>query len=444
MPKREPARVAAARTLAHLLQHKGSLTRLLPAATSAVAPRDQPLVAELCYGVCRFYPRLQGLLDLLVKKPLKGKDADIRALLLVGLYQLQYTRIPDHAAISATVAATQQLNKEWARSLVNGVLRQYQRNAELLSQQLDEAEASAHPAWMLDKFKQQWPQRWSSLVDANNAAAPMTLRVNPRQSSRDNYLERLAQAGIGAQPCRFSPVGVTLESPCEVAALPGFGAGACSVQDEASQLAAPLLRPEDHSRILDCCCAPGGKTGHLLELMDGDSSLDAVEIDGERLQRVQQNLFRLSLEANLIQGDATTPDQWWRGEQYDAILLDAPCSASGVIRRHPDIKLLRNPGDISKLNRLQGQLLASLWPCLQPGGLLLYTTCSVFQEENDAVIGAFTTGIHDARALPLSPPWGVATRWGRQLLPESGANDGFFYALIRKTEAAEDAAKYSR
>ncbi len=440
MPKPETARVAAARTLARLLQHKGSLTRLLPAATSAVAPRDQPLLAELCYGVCRFYPRLQGLLDLLVKKPLKGKDADIRALLLLGLYQLQYTRIPDHAAISATVAATQQLNKGWARSLVNGVLREYQRNAERLSQQLDEAEASAHPGWMLDKFKQQWPQHWSSLIDANNAGAPMILRVNQRQNSRENYLEQLAQAGISAQPCRFSPVGITLEHPCEVSALPGFGAGTCSVQDEASQLAAPLLRPEDHCRILDCCCAPGGKTGHLLELMHGDASLDALEIDVDRLRRVQQNLSRLCLEANLLQGDATNPSQWWQGEQYDAILLDAPCSASGVIRRHPDIKLLRNPGDISKLNRLQGQLLASLWPCLRPGGLLLYTTCSVFEEENDGIVGAFTTGTHDAKLLPLNPLWGIATQWGRQLLPESGANDGFFYALMQKTESAEHAA----
>ncbi len=436
MAKPEPSRVAAARTLAQLLRRQGSLSRLLPAANSAVVPRDRPLLGELCYGVCRYYPRLQGLLDLLVKKPLKAKDADIRALLLLGLYQLQYTRIPDHAAISETVAATRQLDKSWAKSLVNGVLRQYQRNADALAQQLGEAEVSAHPRWIFEKLQQQWPQHWASVVDANNSAPPMTLRVNQRQGQRESYLLQLGQGDVGAKPCRYSPVGVTLENACEVSALPGFEAGACSVQDEASQLVAPLLGAEENSRILDCCCAPGGKTGHLLELIPESSLLDAVDIDPQRLERVRENLSRLHLDARLIAGDATKPKRWWNGEPYDAILLDAPCSASGVIRRHPDIKLLRTPRDINKLNRLQSELLTAIWPCLRPGGRLLYTTCSVFQEENDGIVGAFLGGNTNARSLTLGVPWGIATRWGRQLLPESGANDGFFYALLEKIESA--------
>lgn len=440
MPKPDSPRVAAARTLGKLLQRNGSLTRLLPLAASSVDKRDRALVAELCYGVCRYYPRLQGLLSLLVTKPLKSKDADIQALLLLGLYQLDYTRIPDHATISETVAATRQLNKVWAKSFVNGVLRQYQRKRETLAGQLSEAEAHAHPAWMLQKLQQQWPQQWSAIVDANNTSAPMTLRVNLCQTQRESYLLQLHNAGIAAHPCRYSGTGISLEKACDVAELPGFIDGICSVQDEASQLVAPLLQPERNSRLLDCCCAPGGKTGHLLEQAGPGTSLDAVEIDPDRLQRVQQNLDRLKLSAVLIVGDATQADHWWHGEPYDAILLDAPCSASGVIRRHPDIKLLRKASDINNLNRLQSQLLDGVWPCLRPGGLLLYTTCSVFREENDDIVGSFLDRTTDAIHLPIKAPWGDATDFGRQLLPLAGANDGFFYALLKKSAPATHAA----
>ncbi len=440
MPKLDSPRVAAAKTLGKLLQRKGSLTRLLPLAASSVDKRNRALVAELCYGVCRYYPRLQGLLSLLVTKPLKSKDADIQALLLLGLYQLDYTRIPDHATISETVAATPQLNKAWAKSLVNGVLRQYQRNREALAGQLQEAEAYAHPAWMLKKLQQQWPQQWPSIIDANNTSAPMTLRVNLRQTQRESYLLQLQHAGIAADRCHYSDTGINLEKACDVSELPGFADGICSVQDEASQLVTPLLQPERFSRLLDCCCAPGGKTGHLLERAELGTSLDAVEIDRDRLLRVKQNLDRLKLSATLIAGDATQADHWWNGEPYDAILLDAPCSASGVIRRHPDIKLLRKASDIKSLNYLQGQLLEGIWPCLRPGGLLLYTTCSVFREENDDILGAFIDRTTDAKNQPIVAPWGVATEYGRQLLPLPGANDGFYYALLEKSAPGSHAA----
>jgi 16S rRNA (cytosine967-C5)-methyltransferase len=429
-------RAAAATILAELLQQKGSLTRLLPLHGALLEPRDRSLLAELCYGVCRFYPRLNGLLQALINKPLKAKDSDIKSLLLLGCYQLSYLRIPDHAAISETVAAARLLNKPWATGFINGVLRQYQRRRQQLEQQLSQAAALCHPEWLLQLLQQQWPQHWSAIVDANNSAPPMTLRVNSRRLSRDDYLQQLQQRGIAATACRWSPVGISLQQPCDVDALPGFADGNCSVQDEASQLVAPLLHPARQHSILDSCCAPGGKTGHLLELAGPDTVVEALDIDADRLARVQQNLTRLQLTARLILGDATQPQQWWSRSAYDAILVDAPCSGSGVIRRHPDIKLLRLPADIDKLNHLQSDLLHALWPCLRPGGTLLYTTCSVFQQENDRVMARFLQQTADAHCQPIERDWGVATRYGRQLLPQQGGADGFFYACLSKSASS--------
>lgn len=418
--------------LAALLQHKGSLTRLLPQYASSVEERDRGLLAELCYGVCRFYPRLDAVLKPLVKKPLKAKDSDIKCLLLIGCYQLAYMRIPDHAAISETVAAARQLNKPWATKFINGVLRQYQRQAKQLDSELGEAQQLSHPEWLLQKLQLQWPQHWPGIVEANNSPAPMTLRVNSQQCSRDDYLQQLQRSGIDARAGDLGPASVYLERPCDVNALPGFADGSCSVQDEASQLVAPLLRPEIRSHILDSCCAPGGKTCHLLELASADTSLDAVDIDVDRLQRVEQNLARIGLSAKLICGDASNPQQWWNRQAYDAILLDAPCSASGVIRRHPDIKILRHSADLQKLGGLQAGILQALWPCLQPGGNLVYTTCSVLEEENDAIIHAFLEHQDDASLQVIAADWGIATKYGRQLLPQKNASDGFYYARLVK------------
>jgi 16S rRNA (cytosine967-C5)-methyltransferase len=261
----------------------------------------------------------------------------------------------------------------------------------------------------------------------------MTLRVNILRQPRIAYLQQLQQAGIVAAACRWSEVGIVLEQAVDVGELPGFNEGSCSVQDEASQLVAPLLiGGAAPTRILDCCCAPGGKTGHILELAGPGTHLDAIEIDESRLARVEQNLSRLGLPANLIHADATQPTQWWNGDPYDAILLDAPCSASGVIRRHPDIKLLRQPGDIGKLNQLQSTLLDAVWPCLSSGGSLMYTSCSVLREENDQIVDAFVQRTEDAVSGTIDAPWGNATACGRQHLPDAGANDGFFYARISK------------
>ncbi len=432
MAKPMGPRAAAATVLAALLQQKGSLTRLIPQYASSVDERDRGLLAELCYGVCRFYPSLDGMLKPLVKKPLKAKDSDIKCLLLIGCYQLGYMRIPDHAAISETVAAARQLNKPWATKFINGVLRQYQRQAQQLSAGLQQAQQLSHPEWLLEKLQQQWPQHWSAIVEANNSPPPMTLRVNSRQGSRENYLQQLQQSGIDAHVGELGPVSIYLERPCDVNALPGFTDGACSVQDEASQLVAPLLHPQTRAHILDSCSAPGGKACHLLELAAADTALDAVEIDADRLQRVEQNLTRLGLSAELICGDASNPQQWWNQQAYDAILLDAPCSASGVIRRHPDIKLLRQAADLKKLGRLQSEILEALWPCLRPGGTLVYTTCSVLREENDAIIAAFLDHNADASLQLIAAEWGLATEYGRQLLPQKDASDGFYYARLGK------------
>lgn len=425
-------RAAAATVLAALLQQKGSLTRLIPQYASSVDERDRGLLAELCYGVCRFYPSLDAMLKPLVKKPLKAKDSDIKCLLLIGCYQLGYMRIPDHAAISETVAAARQLNKPWATKFINGVLRQYQRQAQQLGAGLQQAQQLSHPQWLLQKLQLQWPKHWPAIVEANNSPPPMTLRVNSRQFSRDDYLQQLQRSGIDAHAGELGPVSIYLERPCDVNALPGFTDGACSVQDEASQLVAPLLHPEIQAHILDSCSAPGGKACHLLELAAADTTLDAVEIDAERLKRVEQNLTRLGLSAKLICGDATNPGRWWNHEAYDAILLDAPCSASGVIRRHPDIKILRQAADLQKLGSLQGEILKALWPCLRPGGILVYTTCSVLREENDDTISAFLDQNADASLQLIEAGWGLATEYGRQLLPQKDAGDGFYYARLHK------------
>jgi 16S rRNA (cytosine967-C5)-methyltransferase len=268
----------------------------------------------------------------------------------------------------------------------------------------------------------------------------MSLRVNSLRYRREDYLALLRDAGIGAEACVYSPCGIRLDAACDISALPGFGEGACSVQDEASQLAAPLLQPAGREYILDSCAAPGGKTGHILELSATGTRLDAVEIDDHRLQRIRENIDRLQLSARLIHGDASQPSQWWNGEAYDAILLDAPCSASGVIRRHPDIKVLRQPGDLDKLHRLQVQLLHALWRCLRPGGSMVFTTCSVFEEENDRSVDALLQSFADARCEAIAEQWGTATRYGRQLLPCETGPDGFYFARLYKAQSTTGTA----
>ncbi len=425
------ARAAAARVLGRVLDQGESLATALPTEGARLAPEDRPLVQEICYGVLRLLPRLEGYAKALLERPIKRKERPIHHLLLVGLYQLEYLDIPPHAAVSATVEASVLLERQWARGLVNAVLRGFQRRREELLAQGDNDPTTRlnHPRWLLTQLTEAWPDDWEQIATQANNRPPMTLRVNLSRGSRADYLTRLEQAGIAAQATCHAPSGITLERPLAVERLPGFSDGDVSVQDEAAQLAAPLLEAAPGMRVLDACAAPGGKSGHLLELTPG-IELTALDLDASRLARVGDNLARLQLQAKLQVGDGANPSSWWDGRPFDRILLDAPCSGTGVIRRHPDIKWLRRATDIPALETQQAQLLAALWPLLAPGGLLVYATCSILPAENSRQIAAFLRTQRDAQPLPIVATWGRESGPGRQILPGENGMDGFFYARI--------------
>ncbi|MCP5419436.1 MAG: 16S rRNA (cytosine(967)-C(5))-methyltransferase RsmB [Gammaproteobacteria bacterium] len=429
-------RVLAAQVIGRVVHGGQSLTAVLYPAMEQADARNRGLLQELCYGVLRWYPQLQYLVARLLDKPLRSRDGDVQVMLLLGLYQLLHLRIPEHAAVAEAVAATRALGKDWATGLVNAVLRNFQRRRGdwLAALDSDASAHSAHPLWLLQRIQADWPTHWPALIAANNSRPPYHLRVNPRRLSRAAYLERLAQAGIDAEASPVNAVGVTLTRPCETRELPGFTQGWVSVQDTAAQLAAQWLAPQPGERVLDACAAPGGKTAHLLEIQPELGELWALDKDETRLQRVRDNLERLGLQATLRVADATQPESWWDGRPFDRILVDAPCSASGVIRRHPDIKVLRRATDIESLTAQQRMLLEHLWPLLAAGGTLLYSTCSVLRLENEQVIDDFLTARPDARERFIDTPWGVDGQHGRQLLPGEWGMDGFFYAALVKND----------
>ncbi len=431
-------RLAAARALAAVLSGKASLNSSLPAQLDKVEPRDRGLVQDLAFGTARWQPRLSALAERLLQKPFKSADADVNALMLVGLYQLFYTRVPEHAAIGETVGCADKLKKPWAKGLLNAVLRRAQREGQAIFAELerDPVVRTAHPRWLQKSLKAFWPEQWEAICAANNAHPPMILRVNRRHHHRDAYLGLLRDAGIEAAPCRFSRDGIVLAEACDVRNLPGFDQGWISVQDEAAQLAADLLELAPGQRVLDACCAPGGKTCHLLEAEEKLAGVVAIDLEAKRLTRVRENLDRLGLDAQLIACDARDTASWWDGKGFQRILLDAPCSATGVIRRHPDIKLTRQADDIAALASLQGELLDALWPTLEVGGMLLYATCSTLPTENTEVIAAFLDRTPGARELDLATDAGIRQPHGRQLLAQEGGHDGFYYAKLIKIAAA--------
>lgn len=427
-------RTAAARVLAQVLAQGRSLAAALPPALAAIpGDRDRALVQALAYGVLRWHPRLEALLQALLKHPLRPKETEVRALLLVGLYQILYMEMPPHAAVSSAVSAARGLGRPWSAGLINGVLRNLLRDAPrwLAKADRDLAARLAHPAWLLERLQAAWPEHWQAVAAANNRQPPMSLRVNPRHLSRNDYRERLRQAGLEARPTAHAPQGLVLARAVDVAQLPGFTEGWVSVQDEAAQLAAPLLAVEPGQRVLDACAAPGGKTAHLLELTD-DIELLALDADGQRLQRVREGLDRLGLSATLRCADASRAEDWWDGRPFHRILLDAPCTATGVIRRHPDIKVLRRAEDLPAMAQRQTALLESLWPLLAEGGKLLYATCSILPPENQDLIDAFLMRHRDARLHHIPGQWGQDTGAGRQILPGEDDMDGFFYALLAR------------
>lgn len=434
-------RATAARVLQQVIYEGDSLTEVLQQPLAqAIAATEQPLLRDLCFGSLRWHERLSAVLKQLVTKPLKPADKDVECLLRVGLYQLIYQRTPDHAAVNETVKAVKKLGKGWAEKLVNGVLRRFLREREALLSAADQQETAlyAFPAWLLARVQRAWPTDWQSIVQASNTHAAMTLRVNQRQYTAAAYQAQLAAQGVVADTVECVASALNLHKAVGVELLPGFAQGAVSVQDAAAQLAALLLDCQPRMRVLDACAAPGGKTGHLLE-HTAELQLTALDSSATRLLRVTENLQRLQLNAHTVAADAGDVASWWDGQAFERILLDAPCSATGVIRRHPDIKVLRRDSDIAALQQEQARLLRALWQTLKPGGHLLYATCSILPEENSQQIAAFVAEYPDAQVLPLGDSWGHAMAFGRQILPGDAGMDGFYYALLRKQPKEQSA-----
>jgi 16S rRNA (cytosine967-C5)-methyltransferase len=392
-----------------------------------------PLVQEMAYGTLRWYYQLDAIADQLLDKPLKSKDQDLRLSLLLGLYQLRFMRVATHAAVDETVDAVTALGKPWAKGMINACLRSYLRNparADGIVERNPSARFS-HPDWFIDMLRRHHTDQWEQILNANNERAPMTLRVNLRRQSREAYWQRLRDAGIAATVLDVTDTALVLDTALPVTALPGFDAGDVSVQDAAAQLAATLLDAQPGQRVLDACAAPGGKTAHLLERTP-DLELMALDADAERIPKITAYLARLGLAADVRHADALTPDVWWDRRPFDRVLIDAPCSATGVIRRHPDIKLRRRPEDLPKLTATQAELLDSLWPLLRPGGKLVYATCSVLADENEKRVAAFLTRHPDATEVPLAHPAAEPRAHGIQILPGRETMDGFFYACLAK------------
>jgi len=422
-------RVLDGGTLGAALTHEAAAAGEDPA-----GGRRHALVQELAYGTLRHWGTLDALTRRLVSKPLS--DPLLPCLVAVALYQLQYTRAPTFAIVSHAVDNAAAMVRPAAKALVNALLRRYLRERAALDESVraDPVARWSYPGWWIDRLRADYPDDWQGILEAGNERPPLSLRVNARVTSRDALLARFADAGVSGAP--VGAAGIIVAPPRAIAELPGFADGAFSVQDAGAQLAAPLLRPERGMRVLDACAAPGGKTTHLAELADVD--IVALDSDAERLARVRQNVARLphgGARIVVTEGDAGTPSTWWDGRPFDLILADVPCTASGVVRRHPDAKWLRRESDIGGFVRQQARLLAALWPCLARGGRMLYATCSVFRDENEAQVDAFVANHPDALREILTFAPDVAARGGQLLpsLPGAGHNqDGFFYALLGK------------
>ena len=405
-------------------------------------PVDTAFVRELAWGAARMAPRLEHQVRAHLARPPRSRDLDIHALLLIGAYQLGWMKVPAHACVHATVAATSVLGKDWARGLVNAVMRRLSEQDLTDDSDLPEAARLSHPDWLLAELRAAWPDQADAIIAAGNARPPMTLRC---RDPRDQALARLAEAGLEARPGRLCETAIQLEHPVDVGAIPGFDQGAFSVQDEGAQLAAVLLDARPGDRVLDACAAPGGKTLHIAQRTPG-ARITALDVDGRRCRRIRENLERAGVPegqgdgvqegVRVLEGDARTPDAAVAEGGYDRILLDAPCSATGILRRQPDVRILRRQGDVAKLANLQQELLEALWPLLRPGGRLVYCTCSVLPREGPMVIEAFLEGHPEAVVRPIEADGGIPRGPGLVLLPTVDAHDGFFYSCLERTTDA--------
>lgn len=427
-----PARAGAARAVANVVGGR-TLEAAVARQRGYIAAKEHALLQELAFGTVRHWYRLEPVVRQRLRKPFKRRDRDLFALLVAGVYELDVMRTPDHAAVDAWVEATRALGKAWGRGLVNAVLRAVLRAPQERAPAHEPGRAHGWPDWLAAALAHDWPDDWARLAATGTQRPSMTLRVNRRRTSRDAYRRRLAADGIEAQPARAAPDALVLTEPVAVERLPGFDAGEVSVQDAGAQLAAATLAPRAGERVLDACAAPGGKTGHLAEIAPALAALVAVESDPDRAQRLRHSLARLGVDARLEVADAGDTRAWWDGRPFDRILLDVPCSGTGVIRRHPDIRLLRRPADIDTFAAQQAALLDAVWPLLAPGGMLLYATCSILRRENADQVAAFLERTPQARAAQWSAPWGQADGVGRQILPGDDGMDGFFYALLERS-----------
>lgn len=425
-------RADSAKVLFNILELGQSASQALPETQLGHSDKDKAWIQEMVYGVLRQLPTLQLWLRGLLDKPLKKRQKVAEHLIILGFYQLAFSRVSTHAAVSETVAATRQLKCEGLKGLVNAVLRNFLRQ-ELADKAIDDAQiASGLPKWLFKKLSDAYPQNFESLVANMHERPPIWLRVNQKYTSTSQYQAALKQDNIGANVSADHPQGLILEKSQDITRLPGYAEGWFAVQDGAAQLAATYLDAKPGERVLDCCAAPGGKTCHILESQPEIKEVVALDIDHSRLERVKENLQRLHLQATLVAGDACNPSQWWDGEQFDRILLDAPCSATGVIRRHPDIKWLRKAADIEALVQIQRQIIDTMWQLLKPGGTLLYATCSILPEENHQQIAAFLQRTADAKLDGIEQNHALEPL-GRQILPGEQQMDGFYYARLLKS-----------
>lgn len=424
-------RARAAGVVSDVVHGGASLDAVLDEHAGLFGSNDRALLRELSFGGLRWFWRCKGIVDRLVERPMRKRDRIVEAVMVIGIYQLDQMRLPPHAAIHATVQACVTLDRAGFKGLVNGVLRNFQRRREALVEKLSGAARDAHPEWLWRAIRDQWPDHADAIVEANNSRPPMILRVNTRALSAARYLEALHAGGIGGRLLAHAPEAVVLSRPVDVDRLPGFREGRVSIQDASAQLLTQLVAPAPAGRVLDACAAPGGKLTHLLEAFPG-LEVRAVEADPQRAGRIAGNLERLHLEAEVTVADAAEPDRWWDGRPFDLVVLDAPCSATGVIRRHPDIKVLRRSSDTGRMAATQARLLDRLWPTVKPGGRLVYVTCSVLARENQDQADHFLRRTPDALEDRIRLPVGLALHRGWQILPDKEGGDGFYYAVFRR------------
>ncbi|MFT5572395.1 MAG: 16S rRNA (cytosine967-C5)-methyltransferase [Cryomorphaceae bacterium] len=432
MSKQINTRAAAAKICSQIIDKGQSLDAALAwyFENSSHSPQDRGFIQELVYGVCRWNGELDSIAAQLLRSPIRNKDRVVHFVLLVGLYQLKHIDTADHAAVGETVSACKQLNKMWAKNLVNGCLRTYLRET---PEPIEYHDKVSHPRWIVEKLNKAWPEHSGTIMEANNQRPPMCLRVNSQQFTREDYLQALDKAGVDAIADPYARDGIILQRAVAVTKLPQFDTGACSVQDTAAQLAADFLQLQKNLTVLDACAAPGGKTAHMLERMENQANMHALDISARRCEQLKSTLARLQLNAQISVADASRADSWQAAtDGYDRILIDAPCSGLGVIRRHPDIKHHRRLSDLETLNKIQYALLQNLWAYVKPNGLMLYMTCSVLPSENEAQMVEFIASQNDAMLEKIDHPNALTLQYGVQTLPGVHGMDGFYYSLLRK------------